>query len=343
MKTHFISLLFFLLSAEAVAQTDSLIMHNGDHLVGKMKEMQQGIVQLKTKYSETDFKIKWENVKYLKANQFFIVYLVKGIHYYGSLSSDPAHPDNIIIHDFQAGTVSVNKMDIIYLKEADKAFISRLSFDISLGYSLARANNNSQFTTRLNSGYLANTYSIKASYSMNRTLQTIDDTIDSRTKRTEANIGGKYFVEKNWFLTGSGDILNSSEQKLQLRTTIKLGAGNFIVNNHMQMLSVSGGGVWNFENYEGTDQPDKNSLEAYAGVEYSIFNMGDLKLNTSVYAFPGITEKGRFRSDFNFDLKYEFISDFFINLGFTYNFDNQPVAGAPKFDYVFQTTIGWEL
>jgi putative salt-induced outer membrane protein YdiY len=345
-KLLFINLLLFLilLSAGAVAQTDSLVMNNGNYLVGEMKEMKQGIIQLKTKYSDSDFKIKWENVKYLKTNQFYIVYLVKGVRYYGSLSSDPDHPGNIIVHDFQTGNTSVKKMDIIYLKEADKTFISRVSFDISLGYSLAKANSNSQFSTKLNAGYLANTFSTNISYSMNRTFQTVDDTIDSKTKRTEAGIGAKYFLGKSWFLSGSADLLNSSEQKLKFRATIKLGAGNFVVNNHVQSFSVSGGAVWNIENYyEETIQPGKNSLEAYAGLQYVIFNMGDLDINTSVYAYPSITEKGRFRSDFNFNLKYDFVADFFINLGFTYNFDNQPVAGAPKFDYVFETTIGWEL
>ncbi len=345
-KVLFIKLLFFslLLSADAFAQTDSLVMNNGNYLVGEMKEMKQGIVQLKTKYSDSDFKIKWEKVKYLKTSQFFIVYLSKGVRYYGSLSSDPAHPDNIIIHDFQAGNVSVKKLNVIYLKEADKTFLSRLSFDVSLGYSLAKANNNSQLTSKLNAGYLANTFSTNLSYSMNRTFQTIEDTIDSKTKRTEGNIGGKYFIGKSWFLSGSGNFLNSSEQKLKLRATIKFGAGNFLVNNHVQSLSVSGGGVWNIENYyEEIAQPGKNSLEAYMGLEYVIFNMGDLEINTSLYGYPSLTEKRRFRSDFNFNLKYDFIADFFINLGFTYNFDNQPVAGAPKFDYVFETTIGWEL
>jgi hypothetical protein len=60
-------------------------------------------------------------------------------------------------------------------------------------------------------------------------------------------------------------------------------------------------------------------------------------------AYPGITEWGRVRTDFNFDLKYEFVFDFFVNLGFTLNFDNQPVEGADKVDYIFQTTVGWEL
>ncbi len=337
-------LLFVFMVIRAIGQTpDSLVMDNGNVLVGQIKEMIRGVVTVKTKYSDSDFKIKWEHVKYLQSQRLFLVYLEKGIHYYGTLVTDPAHPDSIDIFDFQKGTVAVDKMKIIYMKEMDNSFLSRLSLDVSLGYSLAKANKTSQFTTTLNSGYLATVYSLNLYYSMNRNFQTVDDTINSRIKRTEANVGGKYFLAKNWFMTGSGNFLSSSEQKLKLRATTKAGAGKFLINNHVQLLSASAGMVWNIENYEEDSQPDKNSLEAYLGIEYNIHNMGDLDINSNLDFYPSFTEKGRLRSDFNFNLKYDFIKDFFINLGFTYNFDNQPVAGAPKFDYTFQTTIGWEL
>jgi hypothetical protein len=65
---------------------------------------------------------------------------------------------------------------------------------------------------------------------------------------------------------------------------------------------------------------------------------------TSIYAYPGITELGRWRSDFNFDAKYEmpFDDDFYIKFGVTVNYDNRPVAGASEVDYIFHTGFGWE-
>ena len=335
---------FMLLPIALPAQTsDTLVMDNGNLLVGEMKEMARGVVQFKTKYSDSDFKIKWDKVKAIYSKRFFIIYLEKGIRYYGSISSDPKHPDTLDIFDFQAGMAKVNKMKVVYLKEAAQGFISRLTLDVSLGYSLAKANNSNQLITSLNSGYLANAYSLQLNYSMNRNFQTVDDTIHSKTRRTELNLGGKYFLKKRWFASVTGNFLNSSEQKLKLRSTIKVGAGNFLLNNHIHNLSVSAGGVWNIENYYDKTEPGKNSLETFVEIEYNIYNLGDLDLNTSLSAYPGITEKGRFRSDFSFNLKYKFIADFFINLGFTYNFDNQPVPGAARFDYNFNTTIGWEL
>jgi hypothetical protein len=86
-----------------------------------------------------------------------------------------------------------------------------------------------------------------------------------------------------------------------------------------------------------------SSAEAYLGLEYKIFDLGDLKLNTSVYSYPSLTEKGRFRTDFNFDIRYEFAFDLFFGIGYTFNYDNQPAPGADPVDYVLQTSIGWEL
>ncbi|MEP0712872.1 MAG: hypothetical protein ABJC55_13215, partial [Algoriphagus sp.] len=79
------------------------------------------------------------------------------------------------------------------------------------------------------------------------------------------------------------------------------------------------------------------------GTELNLYDIGDLNLLTSVMAYPSITESKRFRTDFKLDLKYDFLSDFYVKVGTTMNFDNQPVADAAKLDYVIQTTVGWEL
>jgi len=51
----------------------------------------------------------------------------------------------------------------------------------------------------------------------------------------------------------------------------------------------------------------------------------------------------RYRANFKFDLKYELTSQFYIVVGYTYNYDSKPVKGASKVDYVFLTSLGWEL
>ena len=73
-----------------------------------------------------------------------------------------------------------------------------------------------------------------------------------------------------------------------------------------------------------------------------MFDIGDLSLLTKAMAYPSITEAGRWRADFNFDMNYDLPLDFYIKLGFSLNYDNRPVEGASETDYVLHTGFGWE-
>ena len=111
-------------------------------------------------------------------------------------------------------------------------------------------------------------------------------------------------------------------------------------------LVISGGAAWNYEDYTNPDSTQvnpRNSAEGFLGVEYNIFDIGDLDLKTSVFGYPSFTESGRFRTDFAFDIRYEFAFDLFFGIGFTLNYDSKPASGSDPTDYVLQTTLGWEL
>ena len=83
-------------------------------------------------------------------------------------------------------------------------------------------------------------------------------------------------------------------------------------------------------------------MEGFFGTELNLYDIGDLSLVTKVIAYPSFTESGRWRTDFNFDAKYDLPLDFYIKAGLTLNYDNRPVEGASETDYVFQTGFGWE-
>lgn len=330
-------------SLNLFSQNDSIIMSNGNLLVGEIKELKQGVLQYKTSYSDSDFKIEWDKVKYLKSNKMFIVLLSNNERHYVHLRTDSTNQEFILINDLYGNQQSVLPIDIIYLKRIKQSFVSRFSLLLSLGYTLTKENNNSQFNGRLNTSYQSSKFNANANFSFIRNFQTIDDTINTNTRRTEGGLGANFYIFKNLYLTAQSDLLQSSEQKLRLRAITKGGVGRYLVNNHIQYLMMSAGAAWNYENFEDPEVTDKNSLEGFVGLQYNIFDMGDLGLQSSVFAYPGITENGRFRTDFNLNLKYDLPMDFFLSLGYTLNYDNQPAEGATNTDYVLQTSFGWEL
>ena len=247
-----------------------------------------------------------------------------------------------MITDEKAGKPVMNIGEIVFFKEVDDTFWSRLDFKLSAGYTLTKANNSHQFAGNLNPGYMSSKFKSDFYIGAIRTIQTADN-ITSRVSRTEGGQGFLFFIVKDWFAVARADLLQSSEQKLSLRAITKGGAGYYVVKTNKMNLGFAAGAAWNYEDYEDPSTSDRNSAEAFLAAEYKIFNMGDLDILTSVIAYPSLTEKGRFRTDFNFNIEYEFPFDLFINLGYVLNYDNQPAEGAPSNDYVLTTTIGWEL
>ena len=119
-----------------------------------------------------------------------------------------------------------------------------------------------------------------------------------------------------------------------------VGVGKYLVHTNGTYLGLSAGDNFNNEKFTN-EESAKQSGEAFFGANYNVFDVGDLDLLTSLTAYPSLTEHGRFRTDFKFDIRYEFKFDLFFKVGTTINYDNQTTEGATTTDYIFQTTVGW--
>jgi hypothetical protein len=322
---------------QVYAQTDSLIMNNGQTLVGEIKNMTRNIIVVETDYSDSDFKIEWDKVSQIFSEEFYLMTLSSGARLNASINTDTANIENVILNT-GSETITTTIGEVVFMKPLEGDFISRMTAAVSVGYNLTKSNNLKQFSSRINLGYLANFWSLKLSYDAVRSSQ--DDVTD--IKRTNANGDFTYFLKNDWFLLFSQEFLQNDEQLLALRSTTRAGIGKYFVHTNSTTFGVSTGANWNNERF--TDEtPTRNSVESYVGAQLDMFDVGDLNLFTGFTVYPSITEQGRVRADFKVDLKYDLPYDFFITLGFTNNFDNKPIEGASKNDYVFQTTFGWEL
>ena len=324
------------------AQNDTIVMRTGEYLVGEIKGFDESIVRIETDYSDNDFSVEWDKLVSIHTIHKFVIISTDGKRYYGSLNSDSSDSRRVLIMDDDEGEVVLPLNKIVFFKKVEDSFGSRFDLKLSAGYDLTKANNNHQFSANFTAGYLSSIYRGDVHFGIIRSIQTTDEIV-SEVRRTEAGLGFTIMIINDWFGVARADLLQSSEQKLDLRNITKAGVGNYILANNKMNLGFAGGMAWNYENFTDPTLSDKNSAELFAAAEYRIFNLGDLELNTKVAAYPGLTEGGRFRSDFKFSIEYEFEFDLFINLSFTVNYDNQPTAGADPTDYVLSTSIGWEL
>ncbi len=316
------------------AQSDSLILKNGNIIVGEFKEMNKGVLGVETDYSDSDFKIEWDGISEIYSTTHFLITTKDGTRYNGRITTDEEKKVVIINEDGKRYEVPLN--DIVYLKPVEKNFWSRLYASIDVGINLTKANDFRQFNVRGNIGYIAQRWLIDGTYNALNSSQVDTDPI----RRVDGGLTFRRFLAHDWYLPVDATFLSNSEQKLDIRFIGKLGFGKYVIHTNKAYWGFAGGASYVFESYS-TDDADKQSTELYFGSELSLFDIGDLNLMTKAQAYPGLTEKGRWRIDFNFDTKYDLPLDFYVRIGITINYDNQPVEGATDTDYVFTTGFGW--
>jgi hypothetical protein len=335
-KFLLIQIFIFIVIVHSLAQKDSLVFVDGERLVGELKSMDKNVLKMETDFSNDDFKIEWSDVRAIFTKNRFLITLSDSRRYDGKISTTE---DGKLVITTQNGEITTTDFEkVVAITDLDEGFWKNVSASIDFGFNLTKANNFKQVSMRSNIGYKAINWQLEMNYN---TLNSKQDNTN-QIERTDGGATYRYFLSGDWYPLASLDFLSNDEQQIKLRSTAKLGIGNYIIHTNKMYWGFSAGVNYNKEVYNDIST-NKNSWEGFTGTELNLFNMGDLSLLTKLVVYPGITEKGRFRSDFKIDIKYDLPLDFYIKFGLTDNFDNQPVSGSMKNDYVIQTGVGWSL
>ena len=324
------------------AQQDTIVFKNNDVIVGEIKEMDRGVLVMKTTYSESDFKIEWSGVSQIFTETLFFITTTTGERYNGKLKSkieNMVSPGPLIeIVSIYGVRITVHKDDIVLLKPLSQDIWSRLYASIDFGYSLTKANNLHQLSIGSSMNYIANTWSSSLTFNGMSSTQNKVEPI----RRWDGDFTYRFFLPKDWYLFSQISFLSNTEQRLTLRTMGKLGSGNFVIHTNKSYWGLLGGMSFNNEKYT-TEMTTHQSLEGFAGTELNLYDIGDLNLLVNLTLYPSFTDWGRWRSDFNFETKYDLPLDFYIKITFTLNYDNRPVEGGNSADYIITTGFGWEF
>lgn len=320
-------------------QNDSLVFSKSEVAIGEIKSLKFGVLKIETSYSENDFEVEWIGVKEIYSKRIFIISSSDGKRVIGTINTDPNNKENVIIITETSENINTIRTNVVNIQPLDSGFWDQLSASIDIGFTFTKANNVSQFSLRSALGYYTNNWQADLSYDAVKNSQ---DSV-ATTQRTDINGSYAYFLGKNWFVIGAVSFLQNDEQKLDLRSTPKIGLGNYVIQTNHVYLGLQGGAAWNSETYTDPAIENRSEAEAYLGIEYNMFDFGDLSLLTNLYGYKTIDGSDRYRADFKFDIKYDLPYDFYVKLGYTLNYDSVPVEGASESDYVLQTSFGWEL
>jgi putative salt-induced outer membrane protein YdiY len=332
-----VTLVFIIIAyATGFAQIDTLLLDTNTIIVGEVKSMNKGVLTIETNYSDSDFTIEWLEIKKIYTQSVFLTSLTDGSRIIGSLRSNEDSSITIIDREGAVET-EVQIPEIVFLQPLNEGFWSRLDAAVDFGISFTKANNLKQFTFGTNLKYTADKWSALINANMLRSTQ--DNAEDIR--REDASFVFNYFLPKDWYLSPQVSLLSNTEQLLDLRTIVSMGVGNYIVNTNKMYWGVLTGLSYNNEQFSN-DAQDRSSVEGILGTELNMFDIKDLSIITRLITYPSISESGRWRVDWNFDLKYDLPLDFYVKTGITLNYDNQPTAGASDSDYYWKLAFGWE-
>lgn len=331
-----LSIFFTLLVNNNMAQIDSLVFKNGDAIAGEIKSMDKGVIQIETDYSDSDFKIEWDKISRIITQSTFIITRENGTKYFNT-NLYSVNDSVLIIYSGTDHPVSCPIGKIVHLESYKSRFLDRLDANIDVGFSITKAKNQRQFTTRSGISYRAEKWSTDISFNTHRSTQDETEPIE----RTEGEYNFRYILPRRFYMIATASLLSDTEQKLDLRSNTQLGLGKFLVRTNRSYWGAKLGANRNIEHYS-SETDDRNSWEGYFGTELNLYDIGDLSLLTVIMAYPSFTEKGRWRLDSSLDVKYDLPFDFYIKLGSSMNFDNRPAEGASKLGYVLQSGVGWE-
>jgi hypothetical protein len=87
-------------------------------------------------------------------------------------------------------------------------------------------------------------------------------------------------------------------------------------------------------------------LEASVTLEWDWFRYDtpELDLTTSLQILPNLTDSGEYRGEFEIELKWEIIEDFFWSLSIADSYDSKvDELEGEKNDYSIITSVGWDF
>jgi hypothetical protein len=326
-----------LAASPAPAQRDSLVLKNGDVIVGELKSLEAGVATVETDYSKKDFTIEWDGVKGIYGQRRFRATLKDGKRFNGSVRSSEGE-NVVLIDDVERDTLRTTLMDIVVLRGLETDFWSRLRANVDVGLTVTKANNLRQYSSQSSIGYLVDQWELTLSYDANQSKQ---DSVED-IKRTESSAEYIFFLPADWYLQSVARTLTNTEQALDMRFQGMLGGGRYLVHTNRSYFRVGAGLSYNDESYTN-ETPDKSSLEASLGAEIDLFDIGDVNLHSTLFAYPSLTEAKRLRSDFTLDIKYDILDDFYVKFNTTIYYDNKPAVAGAETDYTYGISVGWEM
>lgn len=335
--------LLFAAPLYADEKTDVLYMRNGDRLTCEIKTLEGGSLQVSLDYVDGTISIDWLQIERLDSNRLFIVKLEDGSVYTGTLAiseSQPGVPAKLKVSSGPGSFVLIDKEQIVQMGKTSEDFWRRFAVDISAGIIFAKANSQTQYNLSASVSYPRPRWS--SSLLANSSLSTTEGSPAST--RNQLDLSAYHLLRpRNWFYSGQAALLQSTEQGVDLRSSIGGGIGRYFKNSETASLSFTAGLAYQNTVYSPTAQPEgpPDVLTALLAGSLNVVSFKKTNLAVTFNALPALSQPGRLFLNTNGSFFLKLLGNLSFNLTFYGNWDTEPPANFSGSDYGFSSGLGW--
>jgi putative salt-induced outer membrane protein YdiY len=324
-------------------KADTLLLRNGDRIVGEVSVMENGLLEYKTDNIGT-IQVKWDRVVRLNSRLYFEVEMRGGRRYFGTLAQVDSSGMLAVALDRVVLVPMAEVVGITRIKRT--SFLDRIDGYLDLGFSLAKSNKTVQLTSSLEAAYLIEHWSIKLKGDLFIQSQNQVDP----TRRWSIQPSVQRQLPKRWLALAFGQVQQNQELGLDLRTLFSPGVGREIFRTNMQdaaaAIGVAAQQEWYADSTETGGERTVTNFEAALAASYHAFRYDhpELDVSTSLLTYPSLSDLGRVRLEGDLRTRYEVLRDFFITLAFQMSLDSRPPsADTPKSDYTTTLSLTWKF
>lgn len=327
------------LHASTRLKTDIIHMKNGDRITCEIRSLEQGQLTIKQGYANSTVVLDWNEIDRIETNQTFVIADTKGNAFSGLLSESP---EDHVVSVEGSKKVGIAHKEVVSIQQTGETFMRRLRGSIDMGISYAQSNSQKNLTLQSDLTYQATTRIFSLSSSSQFTSQ------EKTNNTSETTVKSEFFRQlrkSNWYSGAIANFISSSEQQIDLRTTLGAAlAVRPIYTNKTNLTFIGALALTSEKDASNTvSTTSANGLDAAAAIQYSTFRFDSTSFDTTVWVYPSLTSTGRVRMTFNQDVYFKFYKDFYVRASFYDNFDNRPVVGAPSNNLGVSSTVGWSF
>jgi hypothetical protein len=314
---------------------DKIYLKNGDRITGNIKELDRGKLRVKTITMDTIY-VHWLDVESIESNTYLRISNTDGSYTNGRIQKSDMTRNMSVLENGRI--TNLPAVDVAAMKpiRIDESFWNRIEGDASAGIDYKKASDILLVNVASNLRLREEKYEIDFGFNWNETQRTEDQ--DS----SRADLSGGYtrFLRDRWFWKATAGLERNQELGIDLRAIVSGSAGKYFLQTSTMRFEVNVGLAASSE--KRTDDTEQNSVEGLIRSSFDLFilNIPMTRLSANVSVFPGITESERVRVNTDITLRNEIFRDFFWDLSFYSNYDNQPAMGFEKEDFGIITSLG---